>query len=109
MPRNIGRNETMRTTIFVKKAEDKKRYWASISTKTEDGYVSASIPCTLSTEAKAFMKEHAKRTTNETVRQCPCEVTDFWLKAVQGKEGNFLIMFVNKAKEPKAKDDDEDF
>lgn len=97
----------MRCTIFVKKEDDKKRYWASISTKNDDGYVSASIPCNLSAEAKEFMKTHAKKTKSDSVRQCQAILTDFWLKAVEGKESSFVILFINKMKEPKTKEDDD--
>lgn len=98
-------------TLFAKETKFGLRYWASISTKTqEEGkkkptYVSANISCNLSDDAKKIFKKNAVETSNDEVTMLRAELTDFWLKAIEGKDGEFVILFINRIK-PAEKEDD---
>lgn len=101
-------------TLFAKEADFGVRYWASISTekqsknkKAKKQYVNASISATLSEDAKRIFKKNAEETKNEDVQMLRVEVKEFWLKAVEGRDGDFVVLFVNKIALPKEEEDDE--
>lgn len=97
--------------LFSKKGEDFTRYWASISTKTEDDeFVSANITVRMSKNAEKVYTDSAEKTKTKGIKTCVVESNDFWLKAVQPKDDDaqpFVILFINSCKILE-KDEEED-
>lgn len=94
-------------TAFAKvngKTTDKSYYWVSISDTDKNGeWISATIFARLSKDAIKVFKFVQEDTKNEDVTSAWVNVTDFWLKAVPGKDGTRVILFVNDM-EPMTKD-----
>lgn len=89
------------TNIFSKEGENGyPRYWANINNKNADGeYIQAPITVRLSKSAEATFKKVARKTKNKKILGGRFELTDCWLKAVEGADENFLILFVNEMRE----------
>lgn len=98
----------MKFALFGKKVDDRIRFWFVSNNKieTKDGRtedIAASMNVSLSRDAEAYFKEHCAETKNKDIRKCFVEVADgdFWFKPVKGKDGNFVIVFINRMSEAK--------
>lgn len=101
-------------TLFGNFENDAKpRFWANISNKgykngkETDEYIQASIPVNMTTTAAEFFKDHAKETKNADVDICVCRLKNGWLKAVEGKEDNYLVLVCHELAELEKKEDKE--
>ena len=89
----------------------KPRFWANISNKgykngkETDDYIQASIPVNLTTAAAEFFKVHSKKTKNADVDICVCRLKNGWLKAVEGKDSNYLVLVCHELAELEKKED----
>lgn len=101
----------MKGYLFIKKTDDAKRYWFSVGTKNTEGeYISAAITVRISNEAKEALKGKWIETKTKNIRKVRVEITDSWLSAVEGKDNNFVVLFVNKCNVLEtSKQEDEDF
>ena len=88
----------------------KPRFWANISNKgykngkETDEYIQASIPVNMTGNAAEFFKDHAKQTKNTDVDICVCRLKNGWLKAVEGKEDNYLVLVCHELAEIEKKE-----
>lgn len=100
-------------TIFANYAKDPDhpRYWVSVSNKgykdgkETDEYISANLNASLTKDAIAFFKDHSQTTKNEDIDMCLCKLTNGWLKAVEGKEENYVILVCHKLEALEKKED----
>ena len=91
-------------TVFANYAKDKDhpRYWVSVSNKgykdgkETDEYINANLSASLTKDAKEFFDQYSQTTKNEDIDMCLCKLTDGWLKAVEGKEENYVILVCHK-------------
>lgn len=85
--------------IFGKKDENgRKRYWLSVRTRKEresEDYVDATILCNLSKTSEEKFGQYARPTKSPDVMMIRAELTDWWFKAVELKDGPKAIVFVN--------------
>lgn len=97
---NVRRTIGMITNIFGKDMGEYTKYWLSISTENKDGgYAQASIPARLSKEAVKVFEKSAVKTKTKKIKYATFETDDFWLKAVEGKDAEYVIVFINAMKE----------
>lgn len=89
-------------TVFRKETEDRTRFWVSVSTETVDKkgrrtgeYINANIPAYMSNEAYEASEGLWKPTKNDEIDRIHVQVTDAWLKAVEGRDENFVALFIN--------------
>ncbi len=100
-------------TIFANYAKDKDhpRYWVSVSNKgykdgkETDEYVNANINATLTKAAKEYFEENSQTTKNEDVDMCTCRLKEGWLKAIEGKDENFVSLVCHELAAIEKKDD----
>lgn len=89
-------------TLFGNYAEEHPRYWISVSNKgyadgkETDEYISASVPAYITQKAKEYFEENSKETKNKDVDMLTARLKDGWLKAVAGKEQNYIVLVVNE-------------
>ena len=89
----------------------KRRFWANIpdkgykNGKETDDYIQASIPVNLTGNAAEFFKDHSKETKNADVDICVCRLKNGWLKAVEGKEDNYLVLVCHELAEVEKKEE----
>ena len=93
----------MYTNIFCKDNGEFRRFWLSVSTEKYDSkkkrptgeYAQATIPARLSEKAAACFEKHSKKTKSKGVSWGRFESEDFWLEAVEPKEGEpYVRVFV---------------
>ena len=93
----------MFVNLFSKDAGEYTRYWASISTEKYDAkkkkgsgeYANASISVRLSKDAVEVFENHANKTKSKKIMGAAFELVDFWLEAVEPKEGeSFVRLFI---------------
>lgn len=108
---------TQAMTIFKDGSGEYPRYWANITVqqdsegkpgKKKAKYESAAISVSLSRKAAKFFNNVCEDTKNDDVKRAFVRADDFWLKAVKGKEENFIVLFINKLSEVKKSSDDEE-
>ena len=58
----------------------------------------------MTTTAAEFFKDHAKETKNADVDICVCRLKNGWLKAVEGKEDNYLVLVCHELTEIEKKE-----
>lgn len=98
--------------LFSERGDEFDRYWASISTEiSKDGkgtgdYITANISVRLSKEAKEAYNAAAVKSKTKGIKHCRGKA-DGWLKAVAGKESNFVVWFIDDFEPVKSKEDDE--
>lgn len=94
--------KNLKHNIFGSKDErtGRKRYWISVRTRrTKDGddFIDASLPCNLSKEAEELFGQYCQATRSKDVYYLRSELTDWWFKAVETKDGKtFTVAFVNR-------------
>lgn len=99
----------MFVNLFSKDAGEFIRYWASISTEKYDAkkkkgsgeYANASIPVRLSKESIELFEENASKTKNKKILGGKFELDEFWLEAVEPKEGEPYVRLFIKSMTPK--------
>lgn len=91
----------MITNIFSKETEEGyQRFWTNINNKDADGdYIQAPISVRLSKKAEKSFKEVARKTKNKKILGGTFDIVDCWLKAVEGKDENYVVLFINDMKE----------
>lgn len=78
------------------KVQDRSYYWASVSDTDKNGeWISATVFVRMSKDAAKVFKAVCEETKNEDVMSAWVNVTDSWLKAVPGKDGNRVVLFIN--------------
>lgn len=78
------------------KKMDASYYWASVSDTDKNGeWISANIFVRMSKDAAKAFKFIAEETKNPDVTSAWVNVTECWLKAVPGKDGANIVLFVN--------------
>lgn len=76
---------------------DGSYYWASVSDTDKNGeWISANIFVRMSKSAAKDFKSIAEETKNPDVTSAWVDVVDSWLKAVPGKDGANMVLFVNE-------------
>lgn len=97
----------MFVNLFSKDMGDYTRYWASISTEKYDAkkktgsgeYANASISVRLSKDAVEVFEDNATKTKSKKILGAAFVLEDFWLEAVEPKEGeSFVRLFIAKMK-----------
>lgn len=89
-------------TLFGNYAEEHPHYWISVSNKgyadgkETDDYVSASVPAYVTQKAKEYFEENSKETKNKDVDMLTARLKDGWLKAVVGKDQNYIVLVINE-------------
>ena len=105
----------MYANIFGKDNGDFTRYWASVATERYDSkkkkgtgeYVRATIPVRLSKGAVGTFDSTARKTKTKKIKGGHYLVGEFWLEAVEPKEGEpYVRLFVNDL-EPVENDEDD--
>lgn len=90
--------------IFGKhgKNDEYTRYWVSLSTekmnkngKGTGEYLKATMPVRMSKKAAETWDEYAIKTKNKEIRLGISHVTDCWLKVFEGKDDDYVGIFVN--------------
>ena len=88
--------------IFRKETEDRTRYWVSVSADRTDRkgnatgeYVSANMTAYLSEDAAERFDKICEQTKNDDICTARVKVTHAWLKPIEGKEENFMVLFIN--------------
>lgn len=93
--------------LFCERGDEFDRYWASVSTeKTKEGkgtgeYITANISVRMSKDARDAFSGSAEKSKTKGIRHCRGKA-DGWLKAVEGKEGGFVVWFIDSFEPVKA-------
>ncbi len=96
--------------LFCEKGDEYDRFWASVSTeKSKDGkgtgeYITANISARLSKEAREAFNKNAEKSKTRGIKHCRGKA-DGWLKAVEGKENNFVVFFIDSFEPVRDEDD----
>ena len=88
----------MKTTIFVKEENDKKRYWISVTSDNKDGTIArASIPVLLSNEANNAIVSSLQLSKNPKIKFAKIKIKDgdYWFRAFASGTVNRVGIFIN--------------
>lgn len=105
--------KNMKVRLFKKTEKGTKKnpkgrsyYWVSVSDQNKDDeWISATMFARLSNKAATLFDSISETTSNDDIRTAYIEVLDGWLKAVEGKEHNTVILFINNLKDADSEDD----